>query len=154
MKSFFSNISPGQYLILLFAALAFGVWSAWLAQNARVKIEWTTASELNTVGFNLYRRNSVDGAEIRVNPELIPASSEPLTGGEYQYVDRGVEPGRTYFYELEDVEADGLTNRSWETSVTVAKQGLLEGGIAIILGLFAALGMLLRAMNNRVEDAE
>lgn len=154
MKSIFPNISTGQYLVLLLIALIIGVWAYWLALNVRVKIEWTTASELDTAGFNVYRRDSPEGPETRINSELIPASTSPLTGSTYQFIDRNVEPGLTYYYELEDVETNGITNRSWNTSVTVARQGAIEAGVAIFLGLLAVLGILFRSKNPQVEHAE
>lgn len=152
LKSFFGNMPILFYIILLFIALLFGAWAYGLAQNANVKIEWTTASELNTIGFNLYRRDSVDSPEIRINSELIPGSTDPLTGGNYEYVDQNVEPGKTYYYELEDVETNGTTNRSWNTSVKVARQGLFEGGIALALGLFAMSGILFGVFKKRNAD--
>lgn len=152
LKSFLGSFPIFFYIILLFTALFFGVWAYWLIQNTNVKIEWSTASELNTIGFNLYRRDSADSSEIRINPELIPGSSDPLTGADYEYVDRNVQPGKTYLYELEDVEADGTTNRSWNTSVKVARQGLIEGGIALVLGLYALSGILFCLFINRNAD--
>lgn len=137
MKSIYSNLPVWLSLGLLLIALGLGGWAYWVSQHATVKIEWTTASELNTVGFNIYRRESTDGPETRINSELIPASTDPLAGGTYQMIDKNARPGVTYYYELEDVETDGVTNRSWQTSVSVARQGLVEAAAAIVLGLFA-----------------
>lgn len=152
MKATISNISTRQYVVLLLIALVVGVWAYWLALNVRVKIEWTTASELDTAGFNVYRRDSPEGPETQINSELIPASTNPLTGSTYQFIDSNVEPGLTYYYELEDVETNGITNRSWNTSVTVARQGLIEAGIAIFLGLLAMMGILFRSKRSQVEQ--
>jgi hypothetical protein len=127
---------------MLLIALGLGAWTAWSSRHARVNIEWTTASELNTVGFNLYRRDSLEGPEVRINPELIPASTDPLAGGNYHFVDRAARPGQTYTYELEDVESDGVTNRSWRTSVTVPRQALIEAGVAVLLVAGSLAGML------------
>lgn len=141
----------GQYVGLLLIALVVGAWAYWLALNVRVKIEWTTASELDTAGFNVYRRDSQEGPETQINSTLIPASTNPLTGSTYQFIDTNVEPGLTYYYELEDVETNGTSNRSWNTSVTVARQGLIEAGTAMFLGLLAVLGILFRLMRPPVE---
>ncbi|MCD6290655.1 MAG: hypothetical protein J7M34_09155 [Anaerolineae bacterium] len=78
---------------------------------APIVIEWSTETEVNTVGFNLYRAESPDGPFERINKELIPASPDPLAGGHYVYTDTQVIAGRTYYYELEDVESDGNTTR-------------------------------------------
>lgn len=140
------------YLSMFLIALGLGAWAVWSSQNARVSIEWTTASELNTVGFNLYRRDTLDGPEERINPELIPASTDPLAGGKYHYIDRDARPGQTYYYELEDVETDGVTNRSWHTSVTVPRQGMLEAGAAILLGAGAVVGFFTSKGKHKQTD--
>jgi len=46
-----------------------------------------------------------------VNDRLIPASLDPLLGGEYTYHDDAVEPSSEYIYFLEEVEFDGTTTR-------------------------------------------
>jgi len=72
-----------------------------------VLLEWTTESEVNLAGFNIYRSESPDGPYVKLNETLIPASPDPVTGGSYSYTDSGAEPGVTYYYKLEDVELDG-----------------------------------------------
>ena len=77
---------------------------------ASVTVEWTTASEVDHSGFNLYRSESPDGPWVKLNPELIPPSGDPIVGGKYSYVDDAVKPGRTYYYQLEDVDLSGATS--------------------------------------------
>jgi hypothetical protein len=86
--------------------------------EASVVVEWTTANEVNTAGFNLYRSEHPDGPYSRVNPSLIPASTDPLAGSEYEFEDTSVQAGRTYYYQLEDVEYSGATNRHGPIVVT------------------------------------
>ena len=74
-----------------------------------VVVEWTTESEVDMAGFNLYRSESPDGPYVKVNAALIPGSSDPLLGGKYVYTDTNVVAGHTYYYKLEDVELDGTT---------------------------------------------
>jgi hypothetical protein len=74
-----------------------------------VIVEWTTESEVDTAGFNIYRSESVEGPYIRINPELIPSSPDPILGGKYVYTDTNVVAGHTYYYKLEDVELGGTT---------------------------------------------
>ena len=77
------------------------------AESAAVFVEWTTETEVETAGFNLYRSESPAGPYVKVNPALIPGASDPLLGGRYVYTDTNVIAGRTYYYKLEDVELDG-----------------------------------------------
>lgn len=68
-------------------------------------IEWSTASEAGTIGFNVYRADN--GA--RVNATLIPASLKPH-GGKYHLLDRGnVDQNATYI--IEEVTASGVRKR-------------------------------------------
>ncbi len=78
------------------------------ACGAPIRVEWTTETEMNTAGFNVYRGESPDGPfDVKVNTELIPASSDPLSGGKYSLTDRTAMPGVTYYYRLEEVEKTG-----------------------------------------------
>ena len=88
--------------------------------NTRVVVEWTTVSEINTSGFNLYRSERTEGPYVKINAQLIPASTDPLVGGKYRYEDMSVESGRTYYYELEDVELDGSSARHGPIAVTAS----------------------------------
>jgi len=74
-----------------------------------VVVEWTTESEVDLAGFNLYRSDSPAGPYVKVNTALIPGASDPLLGGRYAYTDTNVVAGRTYYYKLEDVDLDGTT---------------------------------------------
>jgi hypothetical protein len=76
----------------------------------RVTLDWTTASEVNTAGFNVHRSESAEGPYVQINPLLIPAM-DLLAGGKYQYVDAAVVPGQTCYYQLEEVELNGM--RTW-----------------------------------------
>ena len=117
-------------------------WQAY--SHPQVVVEWSTATELDTAGFNLYRATSVDGPFAPINPELVPSSPDPLTGGDYEFVDQGVDPGVTYFYELEEVEYSGATQRFDPIQVTAdgSTINLVLAGIMVLAGgvLFAAAG--------------
>lgn len=77
-----------------------------------VRIEWRTATEVNNLGFNLYRSKTREGKFEKVNSRLIEgAGSSPLPHN-YQFVDRDVEPGKVYYYYLEDIDITGITEKS------------------------------------------
>ncbi len=96
-------------MLLLLLASLIAIWFAWQDwQNATVTIEWSTASELDTVGFNLYRSETPVGAFKKINPQVVPSAGDALTGSDYRYEDHEVRPGQTYFYKLEDVTANGV----------------------------------------------
>lgn len=130
-------------MLILSAGLAFQGWQRY--QRTSILVEWTTASELDTVGYNLYR--SLDPQEIgtRVNQELIPSSSDPLTGGAYTFEDQDVQAGKKYYYSLEEVENSGNTNRAGTIEVVARRTGWWEIGLAalvfggVIVGIFSLM---------------
>jgi len=70
-----------------------------------VLLGWETATEVENLGFNLYRAESVDGPKTQINPNLILSKSIGGTAGAvYEYLDAGVTNGADYFYWLEDVD--------------------------------------------------
>lgn len=73
-----------------------------------IRVEWETASELDSLGFNVYRAESVDGPRTRLNADLI-ASQNPGSpvGATYQFVDETASPGVTYYYWLEAMDIHG-----------------------------------------------
>jgi len=144
-----------QWLLLLgiiLLALVIGsiAWREFL--KAEVIVEWTTASELSTVGFNLYRSELDNGQYVKVNNVLIPASPDPFTGGNYTYIDDQVNAGSTYYYQLEDVEADGSTSRYGPIEVQAQRGGSIELLISIFLLALGVFVMLLLLKRRTVKD--
>ncbi len=92
-----------------------------VAQPGAIRVEWATVSEVNHLGFNVYRlqgNSSLRTAPIRVNPALIPARSQGSTqGAEYVYKDGNVVAGQLYQYWLEAVATDGTRVRYGPVSV-------------------------------------
>jgi hypothetical protein len=74
---------------------------------ARIFIKWETASEIDNIGFNIYRADSADGAYVKINAALIPAKGSATEGAAYKFVDWNVERDKTYYYKLEDVDKLG-----------------------------------------------
>jgi len=119
--------------LLALAGLALGYHAYTGRAAATVVVEWSTASELDTAGFNLYRSERPEDPFVRVNDELIPASPDPLLGGSYSFTDTDVVAGHTYYYQLEDVETSSTTTRHGPIEVRA------EGGARTDMLLAAAL---------------
>ena len=73
--------------------------------QAGVRVSWETASEVNNLGFYVWRSDAEDGIYERMS-ELIWAEGD-LVGANYDWVDEGVEPDAVFYYELEDVSSSG-----------------------------------------------
>jgi hypothetical protein len=73
----------------------------------QVRVEWETASEVDNLGFNLYRSTKKDGSYIKLNKSLIPGLLSSPTGRKYTYDDKKVTKGKLYYYKLEDIDLSG-----------------------------------------------
>ncbi|MBN1262055.1 MAG: S8 family serine peptidase, partial [Anaerolineae bacterium] len=81
------------------------------ANEDHVEITWETASEINNLGFNLYRLAGEQETWTQLNAALLPSLALGSNfGAEYAFVDTGVEPNVTYRYRLEAVDADGTSS--------------------------------------------
>jgi hypothetical protein len=82
-----------------------------------VQITWTTQSESNISGYNIYRNDSMDlSSAIKVS-DLIEGTnaSEAHT---YTYLDKELDQSGTYYYWLQNVELDGYTSFYGPVSVS------------------------------------
>ena len=97
--------------VLALAGLTLGFNTIINFDKAVITIDWATASELDTVGFNLLRGDNPEGPFEQINAQTIPPSADPLTGGEYSFDDPDAESGQTYYYMLEEIETSGGANQ-------------------------------------------
>jgi len=89
------------------------------ANGGAVTLAWETAAEIDNAGFNLYRAASADGPWTQVNGALIAAQGGPASGAAYNFVDAGLATG-TYYYQLEDVDYNGVATLHGPVQVTLA----------------------------------
>jgi hypothetical protein len=79
------------------------------AATKSVILSWKTTSEVDNLGFNLYRTSSANGARTRINAALIPTLVHPGSpfGVVYLYKDTGLINNTIYYYWLESVDNHG-----------------------------------------------
>ena len=77
--------------------------------DGAVLLEWRTASELDNLGFHLYRSISEEGSYDRITDTMIPGLGSSPVGAKYSYRDAGLSNGVTYDYKLQDIETTGKT---------------------------------------------
>jgi hypothetical protein len=85
-----------------------------------VVVRWRTGSEVDTLGFNVYRARH--GRRVRLNRRLIPAlslSRSGVSGGAYTYVDRHAPRHAAVRYWLQEVDTAG--QRTWHGPVRVGR---------------------------------
>ncbi|HFD40399.1 MAG TPA: DUF11 domain-containing protein, partial [Anaerolineae bacterium] len=88
-------------------------------QGEQVAVEWETAWERDNWGFDLYRSQTPDFATAQWL-HFEPAQGwGQFEGQRYTYLDGDVEPGRTYYYWLVDIDMAGRT-AMYETAAVSA----------------------------------
>ena len=73
-----------------------------------IQLNWVTATEVNHLGFNVYRSEMEFGVKEKIKGKIIVGDSNPGNpfGANYAYLDTTAEPSLTYFYWIEDVPSD------------------------------------------------
>lgn len=72
-----------------------------------VVVEWETAAEVGTLGFDLLRWEASAGGWRKVHGEPLTTVPESPVGGRYRFVDRSADPRQPQRYRLVEVRLDG-----------------------------------------------
>jgi hypothetical protein len=128
-------------ILILFQALR-------LYLNPSISIEWSTASEFEVAGFNIFRAENANGPFVKINETLISPSDDPLTGGDYVYVDTNVESGARYYYQLQEIEHSGTVAAHGPIDAKATRGGIAE---AILAGVLLIGSFMILVQNRRRE---
>lgn len=90
-------------------------------QTVTILVQWTTVTEINIVGFNLYASPSTSGPFSKLNSGVIP-SHHPgsISGSSYSFTDNSVVLNQPYYYKLEVIAVDGSTLQFGPVSALIA----------------------------------
>ena len=77
--------------------------------NEKVLVTWTTGTEIDNAGFDIYRKEDGTSNLVKVNGSLIPAQGTLGGGASYSFMDTNVVAGTKYLYYLVDIDANGRT---------------------------------------------
>ena len=80
-------------------------------EKGSVRISWATESELNNLGFNLYRSTFAKRDFKQINREIISGAINSSERHNYSFIDKKVVNGVRYYYQLEDVSLAGVTKK-------------------------------------------
>ena len=80
--------------------------------NGKVTLRWRTETEMNNIGFRIYRGEKKDGKFVKINKKLIPGQGSKPMPTDYEFVDKTTKPGRVYYYYLEDIDVAGNREKS------------------------------------------
>jgi len=89
------------------------------AERVTNTARWTTASENETFGYDVYRGDSEDGKFVRVSKKPILGHGTTSETNKYEFVDDTIDPCKDYWYYVEEITTSG--ERVKFTSVFKAK---------------------------------
>lgn len=87
--------------------------------NENVKLEWTTQTETENLGFYIYRAETENGDFQKLSAELITGAGSSEAEHNYNYIDENVSVGNTYYYKLADVNYSGQVTMHEAVTVSV-----------------------------------
>jgi hypothetical protein len=88
------------------------------ALDGAILLRWETGSEMDNLGFHIYRTTEATGSYAPITTRPIPGLGNSPAGAQYSYRDEGLRNGTTYFYRLEDIETTGRTELHGPVSAT------------------------------------
>ena len=74
-------------------------------------LKWTTASEVDNFGFDIYRGLSEDGEFTKITAEPLPGAGTTDEPQNYVFVDESIDPSRDYFYFIESISLGGIREK-------------------------------------------
>ncbi len=89
------------------------------AERVTNTARWTTASENDTFGYDVYRSDSENGKFVRITKKPVLGHGTTSETNTYEFVDDTIDPCKDYFYYVEEITTTG--ERSKFTSVFRAK---------------------------------
>lgn len=81
------------------------------AEEFNNTVKWSTASELDNFGYNVYRSESEGGPFARINTEVIEGAGTTDEVNHYWFVDDTIDPHKTYYYYVESISMSGVRER-------------------------------------------
>jgi len=109
-----------------------------------VKVQWTTATEVDVLGFNLMRSEYPSNVGIvQVNKDLILAKGSSIEGAHYQFVDNEVSAGKSYTYLLQELSYTLEITDLEKINVEINQKGFpaILAGLAFMIGSFIVPNM-------------
>jgi hypothetical protein len=74
-------------------------------------LKWSTASEVENFGYDVYRADAEDGPWVRINAKPIPGAGTLDEPSYYQYADSDIDPTKPYFYYVESISLKGVREK-------------------------------------------
>jgi len=103
------------------------------AEADKIVLKWTTQSEVNNLGFEVYRSGEETGAYAMIasfeNTPALQGGGNSNTAREYTYEDAILSNGGTYWYQIADVDYQGV--RTFHGPVSAQAPDLIPEAYAL-----------------------
>jgi hypothetical protein len=77
----------------------------------RNMIRWSTASEVDNFGFDVYRAEHEEGPFTRITQQPVPGAGTSDEPTRYEYTDASIKPGMQYYYYVESISMSGVREK-------------------------------------------
>jgi Peptidase family C25 len=104
------------------------------AGDQGVEVEWDTASEVGTVGFDVLRWDAARKEYVTLNDRLLAGLQGSPQGGHYRFLDEGASRRGTYWYVVSEVTSSGERHFHGPFQVSVEPEGTQPKGTASTAG--------------------
>jgi hypothetical protein len=81
------------------------------AEPHRNTLRWSTASELDNFGYDVYRATDPEGPFERITRDPILGAGTTDEVSRYVFVDEAIDPHMTYYYYVESISLAGVRER-------------------------------------------
>ena len=81
------------------------------AQRLSNTAHWTTASEEENFGYDVYRGNAEKGPFVKLTKQPILGNGTTEETHKYQFVDDTIDPCKDYWYYVESIATDGTREK-------------------------------------------
>lgn len=100
-----------------------------VAVPGQVQVRWRTESEMENLGFNVYRGAGIERSKI--NEWMIPGAGTTLSPNDYEFVDLDVAVGTRFQYWVSDVSFGGVETFHGPVVVVVPQERPSELGLTV-----------------------
>jgi hypothetical protein len=74
-------------------------------------VRWSTASEVDNFGFDVYRAEHEQGPFERITQQPVPGAGTSDEPARYEYTDESIKPDTQYYYYVESISMSGMREK-------------------------------------------
>jgi len=81
------------------------------AQRIKNTAHWTTASEEENFGYDVYRGDSENGPFVKLTKQPVLGNGTTAETHKYEFADDTIDPCKDYWYYVESIATDGTREK-------------------------------------------